>query len=36
MAMWALFFSTLVALLAAALGGWMGSGNVERVYDTRL
>lgn len=35
-ALWALFLSTLLALLAAALGGWMGAGNVERVYDTRL
>jgi hypothetical protein len=33
-AMWAVFVSSLIGLLAAALGGWMGASNVSRVYDT--
>jgi hypothetical protein len=32
-AMWALFVSVLVSLIAAAIGGWMGARNVHRVYD---
>lgn len=32
-AMWALFVSVLLSLIAAALGGWMGARNVHRVYD---
>ena len=34
-AMWAMFFSSLIALLAAAFGGWLGGGNVHRVYDVQ-
>jgi hypothetical protein len=34
-AMWAVFFSSLIALVAAAVGGWMGAGHIDRVYDRR-
>lgn len=34
-AMWAVFFSGLLALVAAALGGWMGAGHIHRVHDQR-
>ena len=32
-AMWAIFVSCLIALVAAAIGGWVGANNVHRVYD---
>lgn len=32
MAMWVLFLSVLLSLLAAALGGWLGASHVHRVY----
>lgn len=35
MAMWTVFASLLLALLAAAAGGWLGSGHVHRVYHLR-
>ncbi len=35
MALWVAFLSGLLALLGAALGGWMGAGNVHRVYHLR-
>lgn len=35
MAMWVLFLSILLSLLAAALGGWLGAGHVHRVYHLR-
>jgi hypothetical protein len=34
-AMWAVFFSCLIALVAAALGGWAGAGHIHRVHDQR-
>lgn len=33
-AMWAAFLSSLLALIAAALGGWLGAGHIYRVHDT--
>jgi hypothetical protein len=35
MAMWTVFVSLLLGLLAAALGGWLGAGHVHRVYHLR-
>ncbi|WP_426700313.1 hypothetical protein ACPPVV_13015 [Rhodanobacter sp. Col0626] len=35
MAMWVLFLSILLSLLAAALGGWLGASHVHRVYHLR-
>lgn len=35
MAMWVLFASLLLSLLAAALGGWIGASHVHRVYHLR-
>lgn len=35
MALWVTFLAGIFALLAAALGGWMGAGNVHRVYHLR-
>jgi hypothetical protein len=35
MAMWVLFASLLLSLLAAALGGWLGASHVHRVYHLR-
>lgn len=35
MAMWLLFASLLLSLLAAALGGWIGASHVHRVYHLR-
>lgn len=35
MAMWVLFVSLLLSLLAAAFGGWIGAGHVHRVYHLR-
>lgn len=33
--MWAVFLSCLIALVAAALGGWAGAGHIHRVHDGR-
>ncbi|MDE2051812.1 MAG: hypothetical protein KGL45_02005 [Gammaproteobacteria bacterium] len=33
--MWAAFVSAVVALIAAAFGGWMGAHHVHRVYHLR-
>ncbi|MFC5435540.1 hypothetical protein ACFPME_03175 [Rhodanobacter umsongensis] len=35
MAMWVLFVSLLLSLLAAAFGGWIGAAHVHRVYHLR-
>jgi hypothetical protein len=35
MAMWVLFASILLSLLASALGGWLGASHVHRVYHLR-
>jgi hypothetical protein len=40
-AMWVVFLSSLIALVAAAVGGWLGAGHIHRVhhlrrYDTAL
>jgi hypothetical protein len=40
-AMWIVFLSGLIALIAAAVGGWLGAGHIHRVhhlrrYDTAL
>jgi hypothetical protein len=35
MAMWVVFFSSLLALVAAAFGGWLGAGHIHRVYHLR-
>jgi hypothetical protein len=35
LAMWTVFVSLLLALLAAAAGGWLGAGQVHRVYHLR-
>jgi hypothetical protein len=34
-AMWAVFFGSFVALVAAAVGGWIGAGHIHRVHDLR-
>jgi hypothetical protein len=34
-AMWIIFFSSLIALVAAAVGGWMGAGHIHRVHHLR-
>jgi hypothetical protein len=34
-AMWVIFLSSLIALVAAAVGGWMGAGHVHRVHHLR-
>ncbi len=34
-AMWIIFFSSLFALVAAAIGGWLGAGHIHRVYHLR-
>ena len=34
-AMWIVFFSGLLALVAAAFGGWLGAGNIHRVHHLR-
>lgn len=34
-AMWIIFFSSLIALVAAAFGGWMGAGHLHRVHHLR-
>jgi hypothetical protein len=33
--MWIIFFSNLVALVAAAMGGWLGAGQIHRVHHSR-
>lgn len=35
MAMWVLFISLLLSLIAAAIGGWLGASHVHRVYHLR-
>jgi hypothetical protein len=35
MAMWLVFFSSLLALIAAAIGGWLGAGQTHRVFELR-
>jgi hypothetical protein len=35
MAAWIAFFGTLLALVAAAIGGWMGAGHIHRVHHLR-
>jgi len=35
MGLWIAFVTGLLALLAAAIGGWLGAGNVHRVYHLR-
>jgi hypothetical protein len=34
-AMWIIFFSSLIALVAAAVGGWLGAGQIHRVHHLR-
>lgn len=34
-ALWITFLSGLLALVAASLGGWLGGGNIHKVYHTR-
>jgi hypothetical protein len=34
-AMWIIFASSLIALVAAAIGGWLGAGHIHRVYHLR-
>jgi hypothetical protein len=34
-AMWIIFLSSLIALVTAAIGGWMGAGHIHRVYHLR-
>jgi hypothetical protein len=34
-AMWIIFLSTLIALVAAAAGGWLGAGHIHRVHHLR-
>lgn len=34
-ALWIIFFSSLIALVAAAAGGWMGAGHIHRVHSRR-
>jgi hypothetical protein len=31
-AMWVIFLSSLIALVAAAVGGWLGAGHIHRVH----
>jgi hypothetical protein len=35
MMMWTIFFSHLLALIAAAIGGWLGAGQINRVHNSR-
>ncbi|MFI4951668.1 MAG: hypothetical protein ACHP7M_00875 [Burkholderiales bacterium] len=35
MAMWIIFLSSLIALVAAGVGGWMGAGHIHRVHHAR-
>lgn len=34
-AMWVVLISLLLSLVAAALGGWLGAGHIQRVYHLR-
>jgi hypothetical protein len=34
-AMWIMFFSSLIALVAAGIGGWTGAGHIHRVHHLR-
>jgi len=34
-AMWIIFLSSLIALVAAAVGGWLGAGHIQRVHHLR-
>ena len=34
-AMWIAFLSSLIALVAAAVGGWLGAGHIHRVHHLR-
>jgi hypothetical protein len=34
-AMWIVFLSSLIALIAAAVGGWLGAGHIHRVHHLR-
>ncbi len=34
-AMWVVFLSSLIALVAAAVGGWLGAGHIHRVHHLR-
>jgi hypothetical protein len=34
-AMWIIFLSGLIALVAAAVGGWLGAGHIHRVHHLR-
>ena len=34
-ALWTVFFSSFIALLAAAIGGWLGARHIHRVYHLR-
>ena len=34
-AMWIVFISSLLALVAAAVGGWLGAGQIHRVHHLR-
>jgi hypothetical protein len=34
-AMWIVFISSLLAMIAAALGGWLGAGQIHRVHHLR-
>ena len=34
-ALWMFFISAFLALIAAALGGWLGAGHIHRVYHLR-
>ena len=35
MTLWIAFISSFLALLAAAIGGWLGAGHIHRVYHLR-
>ena len=35
MTLWIVFISSFLALLAAAVGGWLGASHVHRVYHLR-
>src|SRR2546421_499026 len=34
-AMWIIFFSSLIAVVGAGMGGWRGAGHIHRVYHLR-
>ena len=34
-AMWIVFVSSVLAMVAAAVGGWLGAGNIHRVHHLR-